>query len=599
VFCKAFFNLPKCWFFYLDQEKSSNQSARTPHWQFINLSPKLMNSQSIHTTNDYTQPTEEVDESNILHIVFGSRTGNSMAAAKLANAYAIHLGLNSQLHDMKTIDPSLVGAMKNILIAVSTHGEGDPPAVVESFYHHMHSSKAPDMTGSRFSILALGDSSYKDYCKTGYDFRSILLQLGSIEISPLVACDIDYEQNAMKWVREAVDAFEKVLPGGNRNEKEFAFEINKIDTDQDKLFYAEVIDVRWLTNPEFQKRTMHLALSTENFGSDYQPGDAFGIYAQNSRLLVDKLLKSLGFDGTNAVQSGDKIKLLKEALINDFELTLITPLVATKYAEATKNRRLLDLINNKKELESYCENRDVLDLVTDYGSHITPQVFVDSLRKLSPRLYSVANSPLAFKNEVHFTIGLMEYAVNNRQHSGVCSTYFADRIEVGDSIPIYLETNEKFRIPAENDRPIIMISTGTGVAPFRGFLQQRDYQQAKGENWLFFGDRNSKSDFLYRSEIENFFNKGLLTRLNTAFSRDQADKVYVHHLMLSHRQEIYRWIHQKEAAIYICGNKRTMGRSVKEALQSIIRTEGKLTQAQTTAYIENLKAEKRYQTDLY
>lgn len=548
------------------------------------------------------QPTQQLVEpfdNDSLHIIYGSRTGNSMAAATLAYEYASHLGLNCKLHNMQTIDKGHVCNMKNMLIAVSTHGEGDPPAVVESFYHFMHSAEAPDMTGCRFSILALGDSSYKDFCKTGHDFRSRLLQLGGSETSPLVECDIDYEQNAMNWVRQAVNAFDKILPSTKKSEKEFAFEINKVNAGQDKLFYADVLSIKTLTKAGFEKRTLHLVASTKNFGSNYQPGDSFGIYAPNSRLLVDRLLKTLNLDGTHSVQSGGSTKLLKEALISDFELTMITPVVVEKYAEATNITSLSDLVNDKKKLEDYCKNKDVLDLIGDYSSPIRPQQFIDTLRKLSPRLYSVANSPQVFPDEVHFTISLMEYTMNNRLHRGVCSTYFADRIEAGDSIPIFLEANENFRMPDDPDKPIIMIATGTGLAPFRGFLQQRAHDHAQGDNWLIFGDRYSKSDFLYRNEMEAYFSKGILTKFNTAFSRDQADKVYVQHRMFENSKSLFNWIHERGALVYICGNKRTMGRSVKEALEHIIEKEGRLSKAQAMAYLEKMKTEKRLQADLY
>jgi sulfite reductase (NADPH) flavoprotein alpha-component len=539
-------------------------------------------------------------ENDSLHVIYGSRTGNSLAAATLAWEYAKHLGIRSFLHNMKTIDADQIRTMNNVLIAVSTHGEGDPPAVAERFYEYLHSDSAPSMVNSRFSILALGDSSYSDYCKTGRDFRDRLLKLGGKEISPIEECDIDYEENAKKWVRGAVGAFAGILGKMEvGNDREFAFEINKIEAQHSKVFYAKISDIQMLTHPDYEKRTMHLVLSMEKFGSHFQPGDSFGIYAQNSRLLVDHLLKTLHFDGTHAVEVDQKTKLLKEALISDFELTVITPIIVNKYAEYTDDSALTKLLKDKKALELYCETHDVLDLVSDFPSGINPGELTGILRKLNPRLYSVANSLLVFPDEVHFTIGLMEYELKSRRHSGVCSTLLSDRVETGATIPVFLEPNEKFRIPDDDLQPMIMIATGTGIAPFRGFLQERDHKNAKGENWLFFGDRFSKSDFLYREEIVNYHKNGLLTRLNTAFSRDQEPKVYVQHHMLENSREIFSWIHHKNAVVYICGNKRTMGKAVKKTVETIIRTEGNLSADQTKDYIHNLKAGRRFQTDLY
>jgi len=545
------------------------------------------------------QSSAETDQA-LLHVICGSRTGNSMAAGRLAHEYTTHLGIKCQLHDMKNIDPNQIAHIKNMLIAVSTHGEGDPPAVVEDFYNFMHSAEAPSMKGTRFSVLALGDSSYKDYCKTGHDFRKRLLELGSEEISPLVECDIDYEENAMNWVREAVVSFDNFLSKtGIIHEKEFAFEINKIETGSDGVYYAEVKDIQLLTSPDFLKRTFHLVLSVEKFASSFFPGDSFGIYAHNSRLLVDKLLKTLHFDGTHALIDGKSRKLLKEALISDYEITVITPVVVEKYAEIIQSSELTAFIRDKSVLGLYCETSDVLDLVTDFPSEIRPEDFVSILRKLKPRLYSVANSPLIFPGEVHFTVGLMEYELKNRRHSGVCSTYFSDRIKIGNTIPVFLEANENFRLTEDDSIPVIMIATGTGIAPFRGFMQYRDHKKAAGDNWLFFGDRHAKSDFHYQQELEDYLEKGILTRLNTAFSRDQAEKIYVQHHMIENSKELFRWINDRNAEIYICGNKRTMGNDVRETLALIIANEGQMSPAKVDEYIQNLRTEKRLKTDLY
>jgi sulfite reductase (NADPH) flavoprotein alpha-component len=558
---------------------------------------------------NHTQETiKELDENKqvitsaaiALHIIFGSRTGNSRAAATLAYDYAVHLGIDCYLHDMQLLDVSSIHLMKNILLAVSTHGEGDPPAVVEDFYNFIHSENAPSMKGSRFGVLALGDSSYKDYCKTGYDFRHRLLTLGSQELITIVECDIDYEEQAKQWVRKAVDTFSALLPKiKEENNKEFAFEINKIETGDEKMFYAKVLEKKLLTNPAYTKRTLHLVLSADNFSAEFQPGDSFGIYTGNSRLLVDRLLKQLGFDGSVGVQSGKEYKLLKEALIMDYEITLITPIVVEKYASISGNEKLKELVSNVRLLEKYCENHDVMDLVTDYPSSLTPDEFISVLRKLTPRLYSVANSPLKYPNEVHLTVGLMEYELKNRLHAGVSTEFLDNRVEAGDSVPLFLEVNEKFRVPKDDSLPIVMIATGTGIAPFRGFLQYRDAKGASGDNWLFFGDRYSESDNLYQNELLSYSKKGLLTHFTTAFSRDQKEKVYVQHRMNENSEKLFEWIHHRKAVIYICGNKRTMGKDVKIALEFIIAKEGGMSSQEAADYMQELRSDKRLQMDLY
>lgn len=423
---------------------------------------------------------------SVLYVIYGSRTGNSKAAATLAHEYADYLGMQTELLDMKKFRFATLKRMKNILIAVSTHGEGDPPAVVEEFYHFMHSSEAPSMNGVNFSVLALGDSSYKDFCKTGWDFRKRMLELGAREISPLVECDIDYEENAKRWVTEAVTAFEKVLPKTKKREnREFAFELNKPELEQGNAFYAKVLEKKLLTSEKFKKRTLHFSLSMENFGTKFYPGDSFGVYTANSRFLVDKLLKKLRFDGAHSVGSENSPKLLKEALVSDYEITLVTPVVLKKYAEIADNQDLNQLLKDEGKMKVFCENHDVLDLATMFPGDFTPESFLSCLRKLSPRLYSVASSPLVFPNELHLTAGVIDYELKRRRHKGVCSSFLKERTEIGDSIPVFYEPNETFRLPEDVSVPVIMIATGTGIAPFRAFLQEREHKQARVKTGFF------------------------------------------------------------------------------------------------------------------
>jgi sulfite reductase (NADPH) flavoprotein alpha-component len=540
------------------------------------------------------------NKSPVLYVIYGSRTGNSRAAADLASRYAAHMGLKCRLVDMASIDPLEFAEYKNILLAVSTHGEGDPPVVAEKFYNFIHSKEAPGMQDVRFGILALGDSSYRDFCKTGHDIRNRFIDLGAKEQIPLVECDIDYEENAMEWVRHAVNKFEAILPADKGDKAQnFAFEINKKIAAHADAFYARVIEKKLLTSQRYKKRTLHLALSMEGFSDKFFPGDSFGIYMSNSRILVDSLLKQLNFDGTIPVESYNGRKLLKEALIHDYEITMLTPVVIEKYAALSRNQELNFLVKNSDFLSEYSSNRDLLDLVKEFPSEISPISLLSILRHLAPRLYSVASSPLAIPGEVHFTASLIEYKLNDRKHRGVCSVYLADRLETGDTVPIFLESNEKFRLPEDDSQPLIMIGTGTGIAPYRAFLQQREHTGAAGKNWLFFGDRYSESDFLYREEIEGYLESGLLTFLTTAFSREQPEKVYIQHQLLKHKKDLFRWIDQENAVVYICGNKRTMGQAVKSSLEQIVISEGGYSPEDALKYLQKMKSEKRYQMDLY
>ncbi|WP_207916003.1 diflavin oxidoreductase [Natronoflexus pectinivorans] len=539
-------------------------------------------------------------KSNTLYVIYGSRTGNSRAAAELAFEYGKYIGMDCELLDMKEFPYNEIQYIRNILIAVSTHGEGDPPAVVEAFYQFMHGDDVPSMSGVNFSILALGDSSYKDFCKTGHDFRKRLISLGAKEVYPIVECDIDYEENAKKWVVAAVDLFEKKLPRINqRPNKEFAFELNKRELDDYNAFYAKVMKKGLLTAKGYNKRTYHLTLDMNGFKGEFHPGDSFGVYAINSRLLVDKILRAMKYDGTHRVLVDNKSKMLKETLVHDFEITMVTPVVIKKYAELAGHRDLAKLVANELQMIAFCEFHDVLDLVTMFPAQVDQQQFLSILRKLNPRLYSVAASSLAHPGELHLTAGIIEYPLYNRKHSGVCSSMFADRLEEGDTLALFHEPNESFRLPTDDSLPVIMVATGTGIAPFRGFLQERAFRKAEGANWLFFGDRYSSSDFLYGRELEDFFESGLLTRLNLAFSRDYKEKIYVQDLMEKNGKEIFEWIDERGAIIYICGNKRTIGQDARESLKRIINIYRDIDDPAPDEYLKKLVFEKRLRTDLY
>jgi sulfite reductase (NADPH) flavoprotein alpha-component len=556
------------------------------------------------TTQNISRATRktgrDMGADSTLHIIYGSRTGNSKAAATLAWEYARYLGLDCRLHDMKTFVHDELGKVKNILIAVSTHGDGDPPAVVEDFYNFMHSSEVPSMKGVKFSVLALGDSSYKDFCKTGRDFRERLFELGANEVSPMVECDIDYEENAKAWVADAVLAFEEILPKKEKkNRKGFAFEINKRELDEENAFYATVTEKRLLTTAGYNKKIWHFSLSMKNFGTPFYPGDSFGVYTTNSRFFVDTFLKKLQFDGTHPVKVDGKVKLLKEALVNDFEITVVTPLVVKKYAEIVNNDELNELVASENKLNEFCKNYDVLDLLLQFPGDVSPGDLLPVLRKLTPRLYSVASSPLVYPDELHLTAGVVEYDLNDRNHKGVCSVYLDERVEIGDAVPVFREPNEKFRLPEDDNAPVIMISAGTGIAPFRGFLQEREHKGAKGKNWLFFGGRHANGDFLYQDEMNYFHQSGLLTKIDLAFSRDQSEKKYVQHGLLENSKEFFKWVDSLGAIVYLCGNKRTMGEDVKNSIKKIIAAEAGVSDAQADEYLQRLIKEHRLMSDLY
>lgn len=535
---------------------------------------------------------------NSVYILHGSRTGNSRAAAELARDYAHYLGLSSRIDSMEDFQPENLTEHKNLLIAVSTHGEGDPPLQAESFYRYIHSVSDGNIGDLKYSVLALGDSSYKHFCKTGKDIDERLKELGAEPIYPVVECDIDFEDSAKSWVKGVVDQLKtEIAPDAKpRGKDSFVFELKLDDTEGD-YFKANILGKTLLTGEASSKRTYNVNLDLKNSGINYEPGDSIGVFCPNSRLFVDEIIAELNFDPTHVVTVKEKPMLLKQALVNEFELTMITPVVMQKYAEITGNKELYGILESKTETTAYTDTSDILDLVAEFRGEFTPQQFVGILRKLAPRLYSVASSRKVNNDTVDLAVGIIEYSLMGREHIGVGSSFIADRLEVGEKVPVVLESNEKFRLPEDLSVPVVMIGTATGVSPYRAFLQERRLS-GQTKNWLIFGERNSKTDFIYRADFEAFQKEGVLTRLDTTFSRDQGEQRYVTHLIREHSRELYKWL-EEGACIYLCGNKRTMAKDVRKALAEVIADGAGVPAEKGEIILENLKKERRFQEDVY
>jgi len=535
-----------------------------------------------------------------LYIIYGSRTGNSRSIAETTQRYIKHVGLESCLLEMKTMDFEIINKLKYVLLIVSTHGEGDPPAVAMEFYNYMHQEERENLSGVKFAVLALGDSSYKDYCKTGKDFENRLLQLKATKLMPLKECDVDFEETARNWIKDMVGAFYMAMRGHKFNKQEdFSFDFYADALSLNGDFQVEVKEKRNLCSEESTKKTLHFVLSSGGAKKAYIPGDSIAVKCTNSHLYVDRLLKELKFDGTHPISNKGNLELLKQVLINDYELSLITPVVLKKYAELIDVETLNNIVGDKTKMEAYCAQHDVLDMVSDFSANYSPEDLLLVLRKLKPRLYSVASSSKAHPKELHLTMGVMEYTLKDRSHIGITSSYLSNRTEVGERISIHLENNDSFRLPKDGNTPIILIGSGTGIAAYRSFIQEREASNAKGDIWLIFGERNSKFDFLYGEELLNYKKKGLLTRLDTAFSRDQDEKIYVQHRVKENAKEIFDWLMFKGANIYLCGNKRTMALGVRKAMMDLFCSEGKMNELEVRELIKRLKTERRWQEDVY
>ncbi len=546
--------------------------------------------------------TEEVT------VLYGSETGN---AESLANELTERLKENEfrvQLFPMDEFQPRLLKKVRTLLIITSTHGEGEPPENARSFYEYLHSKRAPKLNHLRFSVLALGDESYEFFCQTGKDFDKRLEELGGERIYPRVDCDVDFEESAAEWL-EAVfrilnEKKENDAPAVTVREPSAWPQAETQSVYSKKNPYrAEVLENINLNGRGSNKETRHLVLSLEDSGFTFEPGDALGIYPENDPELVDAVINELNWDPDESVtinKEGD-IRSIRQALLTKYEISRLTKSLMQKAGEIFSNKKLQELTKpeNGEKLKAYIDGRDILDLIRDFPPDgLKPSEFIGILRKLPPRLYSIASSLKAYPDEVHLTVGTVRFETHGRKRKGVCSGQIAERVQPGDTLPVYIDPNPNFKLPDDPDRPIIMIGPGTGVAPFRAFLQEREVEGIRGKSWLFFGDQHFSSDFLYQIEWQKWLRNGVLTKMDVAFSRDTDRKIYVQHRMLEKSKEFYKWL-EEGAVVYVCGDEKRMARDVHQTILAILEKEGALSEEEAIEYLDAMRREKRYQRDVY
>ncbi|MBC8004831.1 MAG: assimilatory sulfite reductase (NADPH) flavoprotein subunit, partial [Verrucomicrobia bacterium] len=353
-----------------------------------------------------------------------------------------------------------------------------------------------------------------------------------------------------------------------------------------------------ITGRGSDKEVYHVELSLKGSGITYEPGDSVGIVAYNPPSLVDAILQFKGFEGSEKVNIKEGELTLKEALSSYLEITVLNREVIQRYQEATGHSKLKEVVDNENLLNHYLYGHDVLDLLEEFPSELTAQQLAEILRSFPARLYSISSSQAAVGDEVHVTVSRVRYSHKGRERSGACSSYLADQIEVDSLVSVFIEKNPAFKLPEDHQTPVILVGAGTGVAPFRAFLQHREANNQKGNTWLFFGERRFHSDFLYQVEWQKLLKDGTLEKLDVAFSRDQEQKIYVQHRLLEKQKEIYAWL-SKGASIYLCGDMKLMARDVQKALLQIFETEGGMSEEKAVEYLKKLKKEKRFQTDVY
>ncbi|MFN4090803.1 MAG: sulfite reductase flavoprotein subunit alpha, partial [Alphaproteobacteria bacterium] len=527
-----------------------------------------------------------------LTILYGTESGNAEAVADAAKRIAGRAGFAARLVDMADAD---LGSLKDagaLMVVVSTWGEGEPPQRAAAFYAALLAEDAPRLDGLCFSVLALGDRAYAQFCEVGRRIDERLAELGAERAAGRVDCDLDFEAPAEAWTREALQALRKPDadgPGAAVIHVDFALAPPALqDWTRSRPFEAEITEAVNLNGSGSSKQTVHLELSLAGSGIRYEPGDALAVVPENDPGTVEAVMNAAGLGGDDA---------LRAALLVGHDVTTLTRPMVEGYAALTGDPAVAALAEEGR-FRAYAEGRQVLDLVADHPHRLTPEQLKGLLRPLPARSYSLASSLDLVPDEAHLLVAPVRYETHGRGRLGVASTFLADRRRAGERVRVFLKPNRHFRLPADPGVPVVMIGPGTGIAPFRAFLQQREAAGVTGRSWLFFGERNFTHDFLYQLDWQAWLKEGVLTRMDVAFSRDQAAKVYVQHRMWERRAELWAWL-QDGARLYVCGDEKQMARDVHAMLRRIAADRGGLGAEAVDAYVAGLIRDGRYLRDVY
>lgn len=533
-------------------------------------------------------------------VFFATETGNSRAIADDLVARIRASGAEARLEDLAACRPNRLKQASHALFVVATHGLGEPPDGTESFFEALLGDRAPELGSLNYGVLALGDSSYEDFCLMGRRLDERLAELGAQRLLDRVDCDVDFEAPSDAWQEAVLTEVAEVRTRHQGNGAASAPHLVPVAANapsRREPFAAEVLENQTITGRGSSKTVQHLVLDIEDSGIRYAPGDALGVWPTNPPALVQQFLDTLDLDGGATVRLQDETLSLREALAHRCELTLLGRAFIESYAgrcEVAALRSLLEA-ERRSELTDYLAGRQVIDVLREHRRVPDAQTLVDVLKRLTPRLYSIASSQAANPGEVHLTVAVVRYTAFDEPHIGSASNYL---LAPGERVPVYVAPNPRFRPPEAADAPVIMIGAGTGVAPYRAFLQDREQAGAGGDNWLLFGDRNFASDFLYQVEWARWRDSGLLTRHDVAFSRDQARKVYVQDRIRERAEALFDWL-QRGAHVYVCGDAEHMAPDVHEALLDVIEQGLGRDRAAAEEYLAGLKRDDRYQRDVY
>ncbi|MBO9474813.1 sulfite reductase flavoprotein subunit alpha [Shimia sp. R10_1] len=551
------------------------------------------------TTSAATAP-EQV-KAKPLDILFGTQTGNAEEVANDAAELAKSKGFAPRVTELDAVEMDQLAAMENVIVVISTYGEGEMPDNAELFWEALSAETAPRLANLNYGVLALGDTSYEFFCQAGKLIDTRLEQLGAKRLAVRVDCDIDFEDAAAEWLAATIPDVDDAAPSKTAapETKTATSKIEKSAYSRKSPFLAKVADNQILSGAQSAKEIRHIAFDLGESGMTYEAGDALGVMPVNAPDLVSGIIKRLGVAEDTDVAGRDQA--LGALLSTGLEIMTPSRDLIRALEPMAKHDEFSHVVGNgdKEALEAFLWGKDTLDLLNlNPDLALDVDEFVSWLKPLQHRAYSISSSPKAHAGEVHLTVAAVRWNYNHRVHNGVCSTFLADQAPKGATAGIFMSPNKSFRVPQDNDVPMIMVGPGTGIAPFRAFLEERRELGAQGANWLFFGDQHRESDFIYEDEISAMSASGLLTRLDLAFSRDQAEKIYVQNRMLENGKALFGML-QDGGHFYVCGDATRMAKDVDHALHQVIVDHGGLSQEGATDFVNTLKREKRYVRDVY
>ncbi|HFT1069214.1 TPA: NADPH-dependent assimilatory sulfite reductase flavoprotein subunit [Klebsiella variicola subsp. variicola] len=534
-------------------------------------------------------------------LISASQTGNARRVAEALRDDLLAAKLNVKLVNAGDYKFKQIAAEKLLVVVTSTQGEGEPPEEAVALHKFLFSKKAPKLDGTAFAVFGLGDTSYEFFCQSGKDFDSKLAELGAERLLDRVDADVEYQTAAAEWRARVVEVLKARAPVAAPAQLATSGAVNDIHTSpytKEAPLSATLSVNQKITGRDSEKDVRHIEIDLGDSGLRYQPGDALGVWYQNDPQLVKELVELLWLKCDEPVTVDGKTLPLAEALEWHFELTVNTATIVENYATLTRSESLLPLVGDKAQLQQYAAATPIVDMVRFSPAQLDAEALIGLLRPLTPRLYSIASSQAEVESEVHVTVGVVRYEIEGRARAGGASSFLADRVEEDGEVRVFIEHNDNFRLPANPETPVIMIGPGTGIAPFRAFMQQRAADGAQGKNWLFFGNPHFTEDFLYQVEWQSYVKEGLLTRIDLAWSRDQQQKVYVQDKLREQGAELWRWINDG-AHIYVCGDANRMAKDVEHTLLEVIAEYGAMDAEAADEFLSELRVERRYQRDVY